>query len=493
MISKLLQQARDYERERRQEVRPEERPCYHVTGSRGWINDPNGFSFYKGEYHLFYQYYPYANEWGPMHWGHSVSRDLITWEYRPAVMAPDKDYDNAGCFSGSALETDDGRHFIMYTGVGKVTDENGKEQHYQTQCIATGDGTDYEKYEGNPVLTAKDLPEGGSPVDFRDPKIWRGEDGKFYAVAANATEDGNSSILLFESEDGFDWHFANVLDSSTKELGGMWECPDFFELDGKHLLTVSPMEMMPQELKYHVGHCTLCVSGTYDKETHSFQREAVQPVDSGIDFYAPQTMKTPDGRRVMVAWMQAWSNSKFVPRGVKYFGQLTVPRELSFREGKLIQKPVRELETYRRDRVCYDQVEISGETSLEGIQGRVLDMTVHLQADGKFEEFLMKVACGDGYYTSVSYDPKKEALCIDRSHSGYMYDIVHRREFQVSPLNGEVTLRCLLDRFSMEIFINDGSQTATVTYFTPQEADGITFAAEGKATVSIEKYNLSFE
>ena len=92
----------------------------------------------------------------------------------------------------------------------------------------------------------------------------------------------------------------------------------------------------------------------------------------------------------------------------------------------------------------------------------------------------MKVACGDEYYTSVAYDPKKEVLCIDRSHSGYLFDILHRREIQVPPLNGAVTLRCVMDRFSLEIFINDGSQTATVTYFTPLEAEGITFAAKGK-------------
>lgn len=492
MISKLLQQARDYEKEHMKEVAPAERPCYHVTGSRGWINDPNGFSFYKGEYHLFYQYYPYENEWGPMHWGHSVSKDLITWEYRPAIMAPDQPYDNFGCFSGSALELDDGRHLIMYTGVEKVPYADGSIKQYQAQCMAVGDGRDYVKYEGNPVITVKDIPVSGSSEDFRDPKIWREDDGKFYAVAAGAAGDGTSNILLFGSEDAFLWEFLNVLDSSSKKLGGMWECPDFFELDGKHMLMVSPMAMMPEGLKYHVGHGTLCISGTYDKAAHTFHRESVQPIDSGIDFYAPQTMLTPDGRRVMVAWMQAWSNTKFVPHGVKYFGQLTVPRELSFRDGQLIQQPVRELDAYRTDPVRYDRVEITEETSLEGVNGRVLDMTVKLQADGNYEEFIMKVACGDEYYTSVAYDPKKEVLCIDRSHSGYLFDILHRREIQVPPLNGAVTLRCVMDRFSLEIFINDGSQTATVTYFTPLETEGITFAAKGKATIGIEKYSLSF-
>ena len=254
MTSELLQRARQFEETHMKDISPEERPLYHVTGGTGWINDPNGFSFYKGEYHLFYQYHPYSNEWGPMHWGHMVSKDLIRWERRPVVMAPDQEYDNAGCFSGSALELSDGRHLLMYTGVGKVTEKDGSQKEYQTQCMAVGDGTEYEKYEQNPVITTEVVPEGGSKVDFRDPKIWQEEDGTFYVVASNATDDGNSAILLFQSKDGFHWEFCSVIDRSDKKLGWMWECPDFFELDGKQILVASPMEMMPDGLKFHVGH-----------------------------------------------------------------------------------------------------------------------------------------------------------------------------------------------------------------------------------------------
>lgn len=492
MTSELLKRARDFEQERIKEISPEERPVYHVTGGAGWINDPNGFSYYQGEYHLFYQYHPYSNQWGPMHWGHMVSRDLMKWERRPVAMAPDQEYDNAGCFSGSALELSDGRHLLMYTGVSRVEEEDGSCKDYQTQCMAFGDGTEYKKYENNPVITADTVPEGGSRIDFRDPKIWQEEDGTFYAVASNANGEGNSSILLYQSKDALHWEFCNVLDSSTKELGWMWECPDFFELDGKHVLAVSPMEMMPEGLKFHVGHGTIYLPGTYDKETHTFTREDVQPIDSGIDFYAPQTMKTPDGRRIMIAWMQAWSNSKFPPEGMKYFGQMTVPRELTLKGSRLIQKPVRELEQYRCNPVQYEKIRVSEETSLAGVSGRVLDMTVKLKTDDSFRNFSMKVAQDEVYYTSVSYDPQKQVLCVDRSHSGYLYDIMHRREISVVPVDGEITLRCLMDRFSLEIFINDGSQTASLTLYTPQSAEGITFAAEGEAEISVEKYALSF-
>ena len=272
----------------------------------------------------------------------------------------------------------------------------------------------------------------------------------------------------------------------------MWECPDFFELDGKHILMASPMEMMPDGLKFHVGHGTIYIPGTYDKETHQFVREDVLPIDSGIDFYAPQTMKAPDGRRIMIAWMQAWSTSKFVPKGQKYFGQMTVPRELSLKEGKMIQKPVRELEAFRGQKVLHENIKIFQETSLEGVSGRVLDMTVRLKVDGRFRNFSIKTAQDTEHYTLVSYDPEKEILSLDRSHSGLQYDIIHTREISVKPVDGEITLRCLMDRFSLEIFINDGSQTATVTVYTPQSAEGISFSAEGEAEITVEKYALSF-
>ena len=175
-------------------------PSFHLTAGVGWINGPNGFSLYQGEYHLFYQYYPYDTKWGPMHWGHAKSRDLIHWERLPCALAPDMPYDKDGCFSGGAIELPDGRHLLMYTGVRNVRRSNGLVDGYQTQCIAIGDGVDYQKYENNPVLDAKDLPEGGSEIDFRDPKIWF-ERGKYWAVVGNRPADGSGSILLFESED----------------------------------------------------------------------------------------------------------------------------------------------------------------------------------------------------------------------------------------------------------------------------------------------------
>ena len=176
-MSQTLRDARKYEENMEKMISAQERPAFHLSARTGWMNDPNGFSWYDGKYHMFYQYHPYDSHWGPMHWGHAVSRDLLHWEYLPASLAPDELYDKDGCFSGSAATLDDGRHLLMYTGVVKEHLITGETREIQTQCLAVGDGIDYEKYGKNPVINSGNLPEGGSKYDFRDPKMWRKEDG----------------------------------------------------------------------------------------------------------------------------------------------------------------------------------------------------------------------------------------------------------------------------------------------------------------------------
>ena len=232
-----LSAARDFEREAFNEIPEGDRPQFHLTPMVGWMNDPNGFCYYKDEYHLFYQYHPYNTVWGPMHWGHAKSRDLLHWTYLPAALAPDTDADADGCFSGSALPMDDGRLMLMYTGV-QPAGTGHKE--LQAQCVAIGDGVDFTKLAENPVIGAALLPRGYSEHDFRDPKIFRGKDGMIYCVVGNLHETRKGAILLLESEDGRGWRFVTELDASRGELGCMWECPDFFELDGHQVLLTSP-------------------------------------------------------------------------------------------------------------------------------------------------------------------------------------------------------------------------------------------------------------
>ncbi len=493
MTSEALQKARDFEAQYGPHIPDAERPAFHATPTIGWMNDPNGFSFYMGEYHLFYQYHPYSNEWGPMHWGHLKTKDLIRWERLPAALAPDEEYDASGCFSGGAVELPDGRQLLMYTGVRRARNEEGFIQDVQTQCVAIGDGVDYEKYSLNPVLDKKDLPLGGSSIDFRDPKVWR-EGDTYYAVIGNRTEDDSGAILMYKSGDGLSWELVRTLDRCHNQYGRMWECPDFFALDGKQVLITSPQDMTPIGLEFHAGNGTLCLMGSYDPEK-GFTRERVQAIDYGLDFYAPQTMEAPDGRRIMIAWMQNWDTVGSKPFHCRWFGQMTLPRELSVRNGRLYQRPVRELEQYRRNPVTHHHILISGETNLPGIQGRVLDMTVTVRpmGQGSYRWFRLHVAKDGQHDTIVRYRPDQSTVKIDRCRSGLPRDIVNTRSFLVTPNNEEIKLRVILDRFSVEVFVNDGEAAASAVIYTRQEADAITFEADGQALIDVEKYDLIFE
>ena len=494
MTSKMLQRARDFEK-KYLPYTDSEQPRFHVTGGIGWINDPNGFAPYKGEYHLFFQYYPYDTKWGPMHWGHVKTSDFVRWERLPAALAPDTDYDRNGCFSGSSVELPDGRQLLMYTGVRNIRRRNGKIDSFQTQCIAVGDGVDYDKYEANPVIDASTLPEGASVHDFRDPKIWR-EDGKFYAVIGNRPEDGSGSILLYESEDAIHWQFVSVLAACHNQYGRMWECPDFFPLDGKHVLLVSPQEMAAIGLEFHPGNANVALIGKFDRKTNHLLREYVQAIDYGLDFYAPQTLLTEDGRRVMIAWMQNWETSTCKVEELRFFGQMSLPRELSVRNGRLCQNPVRELEQYRGVLIDYHNVLINGETSLRGISGRYLDMTVTLRPGNEssmYKWFRLYVAKDGEHFTFIRFRPETGTIKVDRTHSGFPHDIVNIREFPVNVKNGTLKLRVIMDRYSLELFVNDGEQAASFVLYTPIDAGSISFSSDGSVLVDVDKYELLME
>ena len=277
MKNDILTAVRQAEQERGAAIDDGSRPVFHLSPYCGWLNDPNGFSFYKGEYHLFYQYNPYDSCWDTMHWGHAVSKNLLDWKYLPAALAPDTPWDVGGCFSGSAVELSDGKQLLMYTGLRKPLNEDeaaeavsyGKE-YLQVQNLAIGDGRDYKKYGHNPVIESRDIPQGMSRVDFRDPKIIRRKDGTLVALNTCMNEDGNGEILMYKSPDGFSWSFWKTLAKNDGKFGRMWECPDFFELDGKWLLLVSPMEMKPEGLEYHNGFGCMVLEGKYDDEKGIF-------------------------------------------------------------------------------------------------------------------------------------------------------------------------------------------------------------------------------
>ena len=470
------------------------RPSLHFTPQKGWINDPNGLVFFKGQYHLFYQYNPYHDNWDSMHWGHVVSKDLLHWNYVPTALAPDEDYDKFGCFSGSAIELEDGRQLLMYTSVNQEKLEDGTVRDIQTQAVAVGDGKDYEKYDKNPVLTAKDLPKGASKVDFRDPKIWKGNDGNFYCVIGSRPADGSGQILLYRSKNGFEWEFVSILAKNQNRYGKMWECPDFFELDGKYVLLTSPQDMLPEGLEFHNGNGTLCIIGELDPETHTLKEQFCQGVDYGIDYYAMQTLLAPDGRRIMIAWMQNWDTLAYRCNDSGWFAQMSLPRELSVKNGRLYQVPIRELNAMRANKVEYNNVVIKDtRLTLDQIEGRTVDLELVIRPadkDNLYKKFEFCFAENEKYHSTLCFRPDESVLKIDRKFSGSERALVHQSSCLVNGDSNELKLRVILDKFSVEVFINDGEQVMSAVILTKQEAKGISFFADGAAKLDIVKYDL---
>ena len=493
-MNQILEQAREYELRHGAEISEEERPAFHLTPWVGWMNDPNGFSWYGGQYHMFYQYYPYDSHWGPMHWGHAVSEDLLHWHWLPAALAPDMPYDKDGCFSGSAVTLPDGRQMLMYTGVRLEARPDRLRKEIQTQCLAFGDGKDYVKYEGNPILTEEDLPAGASRYDFRDPKILNWPDGSYRALIASNQEGFGGQILMFRSTDALHWELLGPLVRNGYRIGLMWECPDFFRLDGTDVLLASAQDMLPKDFEYHNGNGSFYLLGHYEEETGRFEELGDHATDYGIDFYAPQTVLSPDGRRIMIGWMQNWDTCNLRTKSTSWFGQMSLPRELSVRNGVLYQTPIRELEDLRRNRVSYEQVALeNGEIALPGVSGRIVDLELEIAADGEdLRLFTLHFAKNDQYRTSLLFRPYESILQIDRKFSGSRRAIIHQRRAKIAFRNGVLKLRLILDRFSAEVFVNDGEQVLSATIPTDLDAQEISFSADGKAVFSLVKYDLAF-
>lgn len=460
-------------------------PVFHVTPPCGWMNDPNGFSVYQEKIHLFYQFHPYSVEWGPMHWGHYETKDFVSWKELPVALAPDESFDAAGCFSGSGIETEKG-HLLVYTGVIEK-EEDGKKVLYQNQCLALGDGKSYTKLNQKPVISGDKLPSCFNRMEFRDPKIWREDDG-YYMVVGNKTKEGTPQVVLFYSEDALDWKYVSVLAQDREgKLGTMWECPDFFKLDNQYVLLTSPTDMSAND-EFHNGGNSVYYMGEYDRIKYVFDYKNVYSIDDGLDFYAPQTMEAKDGRRIMIGWMQSW-DSNIRPCGQKWAGMMTFPRELSIRQGKLMQSPVREIESYHKNAVYCKKALLSGYCKLDGILGRVLDMTVDI-TDGEYGEFTIRFAENNYYHTDFSVIKKKNVVEIDRTYSGMIRDAISIRRVKLKASTESLKLRILLDKFSAEIFLNDGQQTFSLTFYTPMEADGISFICDGYVVADIEKYDI---
>lgn len=319
------------------EVNDKYYPKYNFAAPVGWINDPNGLVVYKDELHLFYQYYPYDSVHGKMHWGHAKTKDGLNWEHLDVALAPDKEYDIDGVFSGSAIEKD-GKLYIMYSGNIEYEPEKIK----QTQNIAISeDGIHFEKYENNPVIDHNDVPEGTSKYDFRDPKVFKKED-TYYAVIGSKTEEDKGQVLLYESENLLDWSFTSIILSPNKYLGEMVECPDLILFEERDIFLLSAMNYTDEETGEFFPHISWIVEGKMDWSNYTFETQSIRKMDDGFDFYAPQTALVSENPNeyVAIAWQQAWNRT--LPsheEGHNWAGQMTLPRKLSIVDGEFIHEP----------------------------------------------------------------------------------------------------------------------------------------------------------
>lgn len=293
------------------------RPQYHFSPPANWMNDPNGLIYWQGRYHLFYQHNPTAPVWGKMHWGHAVSQDLVHWQDRPIALAPTPDSpDQDGCWSGCAVDHD-GVATIFYTGV------RGENHETQTVCVATSTDADlatWEKYPHNPVLSAP--PAEFSGCGFRDPYVWRGRDGEWFMVIGAGKKGGGEAVLLYRSEDLYNWRFWTPLLVNDAHNDYVYECPNFFRLgdDDKFVLIVSVMPT--SHVEYFVG---LWWGNNFIVEHHG--RLGTAPL------YAPLSFKDAAGRRLLMGWLRETCPAD-VAHSMDWSGVMSLPMELTLPDEK---------------------------------------------------------------------------------------------------------------------------------------------------------------
>lgn len=461
-------------------------PKFHVASPGGWINDPNGFCYYKGEYHLFYQYHPHSAAWGPMHWGHVVSGDLVHWNHLPVAIAPVDDCDRNGCFSGSAIEKD-GKLYIFYTG---HIDEPGSEFGFrQVQNFAVSeDGIHFAKSPCNPIIFA---PENDQVhrADFRDPKIWE-NDGKYYLIVGSCTpEKLLGQVLLYESEDITNWKFKGIMARAEGNQGNMWECPNFATIDGHDILIISPQGVKREQNKYMNVFQSGYFIGKLDYESGIYTHGNFEILDYGFDFYAPQITEMPDGRTVLIGWADMWYN--IMPEQEDgWAGMMTLPREIHVKNGKIITAPIKELELLRVSEKSYENKTFYKPTKFDGISGETgeLVLDIDLTETEEFEIYL-RASADKTQKTVISYNKSLELFKFNRNESGLGGD--GERECPVIPAD-KMKLQIFMDRSLIEIFINDGEKVLTSRIYPRTDSTDIVFVPkEGAFKIdSLKFYEL---
>lgn len=334
------------------------RLTHHLMPPAGWLNDPNGLCYYKGRYHVFFQYSPFEVKGGLKFWGHYSSEDLVSWIYEGVSLYPDSPMDCHGVYSGSALAGDDAMH-LFYTGNVKLDGDydyinNGRIT--STLHVESTDGIHFGVKEE--VIPAAQYPEDYT-CHIRDPKVWK-EQNQYHMVLGGRKKNDQGAVLFYRSRDLKKWEFDGEL-TTEKPFGYMWECPDVFKMGGETILSVSPQGVRREEYR----HQNIYLSGYFVMKEGKVREKDFCEWDMGFDFYAPQTFLDQKGRRILIGWMgmpdadEEYQNCT-LEEGWQHC--LTVPRELKYQNGKIYQYPVEELMNLRRWEKKLSQEDIEVET-----------------------------------------------------------------------------------------------------------------------------------
>ncbi|MBE1444319.1 glycoside hydrolase family 32 protein [Paenibacillus sp. OAS669] len=461
------------------------RGVYHFSPKEKWMNDPNGMVYFEGEYHLFYQHHPSGMTWGPMHWGHAVSKDLVTWEELPIALAPDE---HGMIFSGSAVvDWNNTTGFFegqpglvaIFTHHKEMPDGKPAIQR-QSLAYSTDRGRTWTKYEGNPVL------EHAAYVDFRDPKVfWHQATNRWVMIIACG-----QTVCLYHSPDLIHWSFASEFGEGIGSHDGVWECPDLFPLaiDGdpantKWVMLVS----IGADSAFVEGSRTQYFTGDFDGEvfTPDEASRRVRWLDLGRDNYAGVSwsdVPAEDGRRLFIGWMSNWMYANQTPTE-GFRGAMTIVRELSLelRHGDivLVQKPAREMESARV------QVLSMNEETVHEINTRLSEIRLEsyelVAAFPRGKSAGFKVRVGADTETVIGVNGETEELYVDRTASGlhdFHEHFLGHHTAKLKVQNGLYELRIYVDRSSVEVFGQGGQAVITDLIFPGPECTGLAVFTE---------------
>ncbi|MBG9451268.1 glycosyl hydrolase family 32 [Cytobacillus firmus] len=481
---RTLYEAKENELERLMEKSAESswKPAYHIHPQYGLINDPNGLAYFNGEFHVFYQWYPFGAMHGMKHWAHVKSADLVNWERLPAALVPVEDYESHGAYSGASLEVD-GMLYLYYTGNIKYS----AEKRSANQCLAIMDQEGkIQKYENNPIIEG--VPQGYTG-HVRDPKVFE-KNGRYYMLLGAQRENLTGAIIVYESENAIDWSFKGELNLQIDfpDSVYMLECPDYFELGGKDVLIFSPQGLKPEGHDYHNLYNVMYALGHLDVEALSFEPEHFQELEKGFDFYAPQTFAGKHNERLLFSW--AGMGEIDYPSDKEDWAHcLSIPRELCLVDGKLAQRPADMLKQLRVKSETSSVTVESGSLMIdEGIGQHELEFnfdTVDADIFG-IELFASKK---EGLV--LEFDCSSQAVNLNRekfaSSFGGEYGFVRSSELKI---DSSVRVQVFVDHSIAEIFINDGEAVFTARVFPGKGSNGIRLFSDKKVSCTYTKHEL---